>query len=41
MESKKYYKWMYIQNRNKLTDLENKLMVMTGERRRDKLEVWD
>ena len=23
----KWYKWSYLQNRNKLTDLENKLMV--------------
>ena len=30
-------------NRNKLTDIENKLMVTKGERRRgrDKLGVWD
>ena len=24
---KKWYKWTYIQNRNRLTDIENKLMV--------------
>ena len=24
---KKWYKWTYLQNRNKVTDLENKLMV--------------
>ena len=28
---KKLYKWTYLQNRNKLTDLENELMV-TGEK---------
>ena len=28
---KKCYKWTYLQNRNRLTDLENKLMVIKGE----------
>ena len=32
VESKKWYKWIYIQNRNRLTDIENKLMVNKGER---------
>ena len=31
-------KW--IQNRNRPTDIENKLMVIKGEERRDKLGVW-
>ena len=31
MESKKLYKWMYIKNRNRLTDIENKLVVSKGE----------
>ena len=33
---------MYIQNRNRLTDIENKFMVTKGEREggRDKLGVW-
>ena len=31
-----------LQNRNRLTDLEKKLMVPKGEKRgRDKLGVWD
>ena len=31
-ESKsKWYKWTYLQNRNRLTDLENKLMVTRGK----------
>ena len=39
---KKWYKWTYLQNRNRLKDIENKLMVITGERRkRDKLGVWN
>ena len=39
---KKWYKWTYLQNRNRLTDMENKLMVTKGERGgRDKLGVWD
>ena len=42
VESKKnWYKWTYLQNRNRFTDIENKLMVTKGERgwRRDKLGV--
>ena len=31
VESKKY-KWIYIQNRNRLTNTKNKLMVTKGER---------
>ena len=40
---KKWYKWTYLQNRNKLTDIENKNTVTKGERSwgRDKLGVWD
>ena len=30
---KKWYKWTYLWNRNKLTDLENELMVTKGESR--------
>lgn len=35
--------WMYIQNRNRLTDIENKLVVTRGESEaeEDKLGVWD
>ena len=29
---KKWYKWSYLQNRNRLTDFENKLKVTKGER---------
>ena len=29
---KKRYKWSYLQNRNRLTDIENKLMVTKEER---------
>ena len=32
MESKQYYKSMYIQNRNRLTDIENKPVGTKGER---------
>ena len=31
-ESKIRYKWIYSQNKNRLTDIENKLMVTKGER---------
>ena len=39
---KKRYKWTYLQNRYRLTDLENGFMV-SGERvvGRDRLGVWD
>ena len=29
---KRCYKWTYLQNRNRLTDIENKFMVTKGER---------
>ena len=39
---KKWYKWTYLQNRNRFTDLENELMVPGGDGgRRDRLGVWD
>ena len=28
---KKWYRWTYLQNMNRLTDIENKLMVPSGE----------
>ena len=31
VESKKWYKWTYLQNRNSLTDIKNKLTVTKGE----------
>ena len=38
---KKWYKWTYLQNRNSLTDIKNKLMVTKGEMRgRDESEGW-
>ena len=38
---KKWYKWTYLQNRNRVIDVENKLMVTRGEGERDKLGDWD
>ena len=39
---KKWYNWTYLQNRNSLTDIKNKLMVTKGEMRgRDKSEWWN
>ena len=39
---KKWYEWIYLQNRNRVTDVENKLTVTKGERGgRDKLGDWD
>ena len=40
MESEEWYKWTYLQNRNKLTNIENKLMDHSGKGS-DKLGVWD
>ena len=42
---KKWYKWTYLWNRNRLTDLENEFMVTRGYsvgwEDRDRLGVWD
>ena len=41
---KKWYKWTYLQKRNRLTDVENKLMVTRGDGvggEGSKLGVWD
>ena len=39
---KKWYKWTYLQNRNRLTDIgkKNKHGYQRGSGRRDKLGVW-
>ena len=31
----------YLQNRNRVTDVENKLIATRGDGRRDKLEDWN
>ena len=42
VESKIWHKWTYLRNRNRLTDIENKLMVTKGEiGGGDKSRVWD
>ena len=43
VESKKLYKLTYLQNGDRLTDIENKLIVTIRERGegKDKLRVWD
>ena len=44
MESKKKMTETYLQTINRLTDIENKLMVTKGAKRegkREKLGVWD
>ena len=39
---RKSYKWIYLQNINRPTDIENKYMVTKRERAgRDKLRGWD
>ena len=35
------YKWACLQNRNKVVDVENKLIVTKEERRGDNLDDWD
>ena len=41
-KTKERYKWTYFQNRNRPTDIENKLMVTKEERAgRGKLRGWD
>ena len=40
-KKKKRYKWTYIQNRKRPTDIENKLMVTKEKEGRDKLGGWD
>ena len=42
-KSEKWLKRTYLQNRNRLTDFKNKVMVTKGERlgRKDKLGGWD
>ena len=32
---------MYIQNRNRFTDIDNNVRVAKGDVGRDKLELWD
>ena len=41
VESQILYKGTYLQNRNRLTNTENKLMITERERVRNKLGVWD
>ena len=44
---KKWYKWIYLQNKNRLTDIENKRLclpkgkVVAGGGGGDKLGIWD
>ena len=39
VEFKKWYKWTYLQNANRLTDIGNKLMIAKEEMSGDKLGV--
>ena len=44
MEPKKWYKWTYLQNRNRFTRLTEQIYGYTGRRvgrGRDRLGVWD
>ena len=39
---KKIYKWTYVRNKNRSTNIENKKTVTIGEMvKKDKLGVWD
>ena len=37
---KQWYKWTYLQNRNRVTDVENKLTITKGEMQGNKLGIW-
>jgi len=39
--TKKWYKWLYLQNRNRLTNFENKFIVQRRKVGGDKWRVWD
>ena len=41
VESKIWHKWTHLQNRNRLTDIENKHSYQRGKVGRDKLGDWD
>ena len=42
MESKKWYKWTYLQNRNRLTDIEHKQDYQRGKvGGKDKVGIWE
>ena len=43
VKPKKWNKWTYLQNRNRLPDFKNKIVVAEGKGggRRNKLGVWD
>ena len=43
VETKKWYNWNYLQNKNRVTDKENKFMITKGDSRKgwgDILGVW-
>ena len=40
-KKKRRYERTYLQNRNRSTDLENKLMVTKGEKEGNKLGIWN
>jgi len=40
VECKKWYKWTYLQNKYRVTDVENKLMVTSGEKRGGRIN-WE
>ena len=38
---KKWYKWIYLQNRNRLTDIENKTYDFQRDKEQDKFGIWN
>ena len=40
LKKKSWYKWTYFQNRNWVTDVENKLMATEGEKARYNGRLW-
>ena len=41
VESKKWYKWTYLQNRNRLIDIKTNLWLPQRKGGREKFETWD
>ena len=41
VESKKGYQWTYLQNKNRVTGVENNIWLLGSKWERDKLGDWD
>ena len=41
VESKQWYRWTYLQNRNRITDVKTNVQLPRGKREMEKLGDWD